>query len=74
MPQSFEDRSSARGQGPTRAPSSFAKVAPSGGPSVGGTANLRAHAKVLTAAKTPVVRPAPEGPPPGVQRFEDGRC
>ena len=42
MPQSFDDRSSARGQPPTKAPSDFASVAKGGGKDAGGRENTRA--------------------------------
>jgi len=42
MPQSFDDRSSARGQPPTKAPSDFAKIVKGGGKDAGGRANTRA--------------------------------
>lgn len=62
MPQNFDDRSSARGQGPTKDPSSFAKVAKGGGKDVGGRANLRAEGAWKTAErKTPTVPSAKGG-------------
>ena len=62
MHQNFEDRSSARGQGPTKDLSDFGTVAKGSGKDVGGRANLRAEGKWITAdGGRPVKNPGTSG-------------
>lgn len=68
MPARFDDRSSARGQPPTRDPSSFAKVAKGGGKDVGGRENTRADFLQKTAERKGFVTGKNPG---GPKRFSD---